>query len=295
MGRFGSSSDPWFRLGNFDVTTTIFMVGAGLMSMFVWAAEGNVGPLTRALLFDSNDVLGAQIWRLVTWPLPNDPSIWTVIMLAVLFMLGSQLESRMGRRPFTFLVGALVLIPALVSAAVGIIAPVSGIFGWRFVELGILVAFAAAFPTARFFFGIPAWAIAGVIVVVDALQLISARGTGGLIFFAVLVAVALIGIRSLGFADEVEWIPSIALPASLTGQTSRPTKSQRAQRSVRSTGKSHLRSVPAPTDNANEALNDREIDELLDQVSANGIDSLTKAQRKRLEDHSKRLRKRDGR
>lgn len=294
MGRFGTSDDPWFRIGNFDVTTTAFMVGAGLISMFVWAAEGNFGPLTSALMFNSDDILGAQIWRLVTWPLPNRPSVWTVIMLVVLYMLGSQLESRMGRRPYTFLVGALVLVPALISSALGVITPLGGVFGWRFVEIGILVAFAAAFPTAKFFFGIPAWAIAGVIVVIDALQLIADRGTAALIFFVVLVAVALIGVRSLGFANDVEWIPSIALPASLTGQTSRPAKAPKAKRSSRSASKSHLKAVPSPTDKVNEELNDREIDELLDQVSADGIDSLTKAQRKRLEDHSKRLRKRDG-
>jgi len=293
MGRFGASDDPWFRIGSFDVTTTAFMVGAGLISMFVWAAEGNGGPITGALLFNSDDVLGGQLWRLVTWPFPNDPSVWTVIMLVVLFMLGSQLESRMGRRPYTFLVGALVLLPALVSSVFGLITSLSMVFGWRFVEIGVLVAFAAAFPTARFFFGIPAWAIAGVIVVIDVLQLIGQRGSAALVFFIVLVAVALIGVRSLGFADEVEWIPSIALPASLTGQTSRPTKTPRQKR-TKSSSKSHLTAVPSSPDKASEVLNDREIDELLDQVSANGIDSLTKAQRKRLEDHSKRLRKRDG-
>ena len=39
---------------------------------------------------------------------------------------------------------------------------------------------------------------------------------------------------------------------------------------------------------------DMEIDALLDQVAERGLDSLTKDQRKRLEEHSKRLRKRKG-
>lgn len=293
MGRFGSSDDPWFRIGNFDVTTTAFMVGAGFIWLFIWTAEGGLGPLSSALVFNTDDVLGGQIWRIVTWPLPNGPGIWPVLTLIILFMLGTQLESRMGRRPYTFLIGALVLIPALVSTVFGLITPFGGVYSWNFVEIGVLIAFAAAFPTARFFFGIPAWALVGFFIGIQLLVLITERDTGGLIFFVVLVAVALIGVRSLGFADEVEWIPSIALPASLTGQTSRPTKAAKTKRSSRAS-KSHLTAVPSPTDKVNEALNDREIDELLDQVSADGIDSLTKTQRKRLEEHSKRLRKRDG-
>jgi len=161
--------------------------------------------------------------------------------------------------------------------------------------LGVLVAFVAALPKAQFFFGIPGWALAGFLVAIRVLGLVTDRQWGALVFLMVLVAVALIGVRSLGFADEVEWIPSIALPASLTGQTTRPTKAPRAKRSPRQASKkSHLSAVPSPTAKVNEELNDREIDELLDQVSADGIDSLSRAQRKRLEDHSKRLRKRDG-
>jgi len=294
MGRFGSSDDPWFRIGNFDVTTTAFMVGAGLISMFIWAAEGAKGPLTRALWFNSDDVLGAQIWRLVTWPLPNRPDVLPVLSLVFLFLVGSQLEARMSRRPFTFLVGCLIVIPPLVSTVFGIVEPIREVFGWGTVTSGVFVAFAAAMPKARTFFGLPFWALVAGFVALEVLMLIAARQSAALVFLLTAVVVALVGIRSLGFADEVEWIPSIALPASITGQTSRPSKTPRAKRSARPASRSHLTAVPTPTDKVSEELNDREIDELLDQVSANGIDSLTKAQRKRLEEHSKRLRKRDG-
>jgi hypothetical protein len=40
-------------------------------------------------------------------------------------------------------------------------------------------------------------------------------------------------------------------------------------------------------------VEEAEMDAILDQVSERGMDSLTPQQRKRLEDHSKRLRKRD--
>ena len=47
-----------------------------------------------------------------------------------------------------------------------------------------------------------------------------------------------------------------------------------------------------PTSPPQYPLADMEIDSLLDQVAEQGLDSLTKDQRKRLEEHSKRLRKR---
>ena len=68
-------------------------------------------------------------------------------------------------------------------------------------------------------------------------------------------------------------------------------RGRRESRPSRARRKSNLKSV-AP-DPVQSDLADMEIDALLDQVANEGLDSLTKAQRKRLEDHSKRLRKRN--
>ncbi len=296
-GGFGQSDDPWFRIGDFDVNTTTLVTGLGVLSMFVWAIEGAGGPIFEFLSLNTDKIGRGQIWRLITWPIPNVPDIWTLLLLVIFYLLGSQLEQAMGnKRLFAYMLGAMTVIPAFV---VTLFAWLSGsglaFSGLRYLELGILCAFAARWPKAPFFFGIPAWVLAAVIVGIESLQAIGTRGSAAMLLLLAVVGVALVTIRSMGFADESPWIPKVPLPASMGGtptprggpNMSRPAKKRPSK------GRGKLRSVPPPPSPIQNDLNDMEIDALLDQVANDGLDSLTKDQRKALEQHSKRLRKRD--
>lgn len=299
FGRGFGGGQPWFRVGNLDVTTTVAVVGTGIIWMFIWAIEGPGHRLSNHLTLVSKEVPGVgsvpegQVWRLFTWPIVNEPDIWTIILFAVFFMLGNQLEGLMGRRPFLWFLAMLTVVPAVIVSIFEVVFPdfLGAAFGLRFVELGVLVAFAAHYPTARFWPGIPAWGIAALIVGLDFLQAIGDRNDYQFTMLFCTVAVGLIGIRSFGYANEVQWIPKVPLPASVTGNTpSRSTpKPPRPRRKNRGRGK--LAAVPQPTESP---MADQEIDALLDQVAEKGLDSLTKDQRKKLEEHSKRLRKRRG-
>lgn len=298
--RFGNSDDPWFRIGNLDVSTTLFVVGLGVISMFVWALEGSGGPLLRNLILFSDgfvgngSVLEGQVWRLVTWPIPNEPDIWRILLLVILFQLGSQLEGLMGRKPFAWFLGLLTVVPAVVVTLVELATGIEGgASGLRFIELGVLVAFAAQYPNAQFFFGIPAWGIAGVIVVLDGLQIIGNRDEYSLVMWVCMLLVGLVGFRSFGYAESLHQVPRVPLPSFMTGagvaasprrHPSAPSRGSRRRRSG-------LRIVPPP-DPAADRQADMEIDALLDQVASQGLDSLTRAQRKRLEQHSRELRRR---
>jgi len=295
MGRFGGSDDPWFRVGNVDVNTTIFVVGLGVLSIFVWAIEGPSHPLFREMWFDPSLVADGHVWRLVTWPIPNDPDIWTIILFAVFFMLGSQLEASMGRRLFTTFLVVLLVIPPVVATLFHLVTGGDGIvLGLRFLELGVLVGFALRIPNARFWPGIPAWAIAGGIVVLDLLQYVGVRNQGmSIMFLLTTVAVAMLAIRAMGFAEEADWLPKIPLPASFGGE---PKRSSRSTSKRKRRGRGNLTVAPAAPSAPRRPLSrleEAEIDAILDQVSAQGMASLTPEQRKRLEEHSKRLRRRD--
>ncbi len=298
-GRFGPGGDPWFRVGQIDVTTTVAVVGMGVISMVVWAIEGTAHELTQRLLLISDDVSGigsvlsGEIWRLVTWPLVNDPDIWTIILFAVFYMLGNQLEALMGRRPFMFFLLALTLIPAVLVTVLELVIPgfLGSAFGLRFVELGVLVAFAAQYPTARFWPGIPAWGIAAVIVGLDFLQALGERNDYQFAMLLAVIVTALLGIRAFGFANELLWLPKLSLPGSITGTSAAPRR-PRQQRSKKRRGRGSLSAVPGPpVSSVSDRRTEMEIDALLDQVAESGLDSLSKEQRKRLEDHSKQLRK----
>lgn len=293
--RFGYSDDPWFRIGGFPVSTTVFVVGLGVISMIFTAAEGQYGPLYRNLVLLSEDltfrgmplgsVLEGEVWRLVTWPIPNEISFWTIILFAIFYMLGSQIESLLGRWRFAFFLVALTVIPAVVVTALEVLTGVSGgVAGLRMVEVGVLVAFAAQYAHARFWPGIPGWVIAIFVVGLDVLQYTSNRNWFALIVLACTVAVALLGIRAFGHATNLTWIPKLSL-ASSSGQSSAGSRPSRSRR--RGRGRDHLRAVPTRDESVTP-----EIDALLDQVASQGLDSLTRKQRKQLEAHARRLRRR---
>ena len=140
-------NDPWFRIGQVDITTTVGLIGLGIISVFTWAIEGRDHEISLKLLLDPQKVQDGEIWRLVTWPLVNQASFWTIFLFFILYMLGNQLENLMGRRTFLYLLLALTILPGLVVtlASISNSSP-AFIFGLRFVELGVLIAFAAQFP-----------------------------------------------------------------------------------------------------------------------------------------------------
>ena len=293
--RFGYSDDPWFRIGTFPVSTTAFVVGLGVVSMIVTAAEGRFGPIYRNLVLLSEDltfngmplgsVLEGEVWRLITWPIPNKISFWTIILFAIFYMLGSQLEALLGRWRFAFFLLALTVIPAVLVTAIEAITGMSGgIAGLRMVEVGVLVAFAAQYSQARFWPGIPGWVIAVVIVGLDVLQALSDRDEYALIVLACTVAVALLGIRAFGYATNLTWIPKLSF-ASGSSQTATEPRYSRSRR--RSRSRDHLRAVPTRDESVTP-----EMDALLDQVASQGLESLTRKQRKQLEAHARRLRRR---
>lgn len=297
---WSGGNQPWFRVGQIDVTTTVAVIGLGIVSMFVYAIEGPSRSITRQLVLQSDDfggsVLGGQIWRILTWPVANEPDFWTIILFAVFYMLGTQLENLMGRKPFLNFLLLLTIVPAVLVTLIELITPgfTGFVFGLRFVELGVLVAFAAQYPTARFWPGIPAWGIAAGIVALDLLQALGNRNDYYLVLLFATVGVSLFAIRGFGYATELHWLPKMPLPAAITGETQAVQPrgaTPKGRRRGRKRG--NLSAVPTPS-SAESPMDEREIDSLLDQVAERGLDSLTKDQRKRLEEHSKRLRKRRG-
>lgn len=301
FGRYDRHTDGWFRVGDFPVTTTVAASAMSVVYIFIWAFEPRDRPFTKNLwltsegYFDgsnleSGHVLGGQIWRLFTWWIPIDPNIWTVLLIAIFFMFGSQLEATMGRVKYTWFLGSLVVVPAVVAVITDVLGAPGLAFGLRYVEVAVLVAFIAHMPRLRFFFGIPGWVIAVVVPVVEALDILDDRNYLALWLMLAAVGTGLVLIRAMGYAEELQWLPKIPLPASFGGDPYRKANRtrERQQRPGRR-GRSHLASVPPPE---SDALAQREIDALLDKVASQGMDSLSKAERKALEDHSKRLRRR---
>ena len=76
-GRFNLSfpgrrdhDDPWFRVGTVDVTTAVLVPALCVLSMLIWAVDPS---LLAHLDLWPPDVRNGQVWRIVTWPLANEP------------------------------------------------------------------------------------------------------------------------------------------------------------------------------------------------------------------------------
>jgi len=294
----GAGATPWFTLGSLPVTTSVFVSGLAIIGLFVLAIEGNAGPVGTRLILTDDALLGGQIWRLFTYPIAivSSQQLFGQFLSAIFFyFIGTQMESQIGRRAFTWLVGIVTVLPAIVGSLVATLSDF-GVFstGLRVMFLGVAVAFAAANMKARSFFGIPFWVLVAVIFGLQVLGDLADGNAPSLAMIVTSAALGLVGIRSLGFAPDLTWAPSMPLPGSITDpstpsqtRSSSPKKKRFGRKAKKNSGASHLQAVPQPS-SASEA----EIDALLDQVSEQGMGSLTKKQKQTLERHAKEMRKR---
>jgi len=280
--------DGWFKLGGFDVTTTALLVGLGIISMFAYAISP--GALFN-LVFIPELVRQGELWRLVTWPIATDPTIWALISLVFFWIFGHRIEEMIGRTRFTRLVLMLVVFPAVVvtvlqisgAAAVGI-----GLLG-----TAMLCIFAADQPNAPFFFGIPAWVIAVIFVALDVLQYVGMRAWGNLVQLLLTVGLAMIVMRQFGeLRETMGFIPQFfggttsgsrggaAARSTSAARPGRPAKRKKQSRDFDRVVSQGPWASPTPGDQA-------EMDRLLDKMNSVGLSDV---ERKRLSELGKRLR-----
>jgi hypothetical protein len=306
-GRFSYSrperrglNDPWFRIGEVDIGSAGLLAALAAISIVVYGVEPPDKPILSRLALIPDEVLSGQVWRLVTWPLANgfDTSLlWTAVAVALLWVFGNRLEEQIGRVRMAVLLGAMIVIPGILGTLLDL--PQYGI---RSIELAVLLIFVAEYPQVRFFFGIPAWVLGLVLVVTDILQLSGNRANRQLLFYLLSLVVAALGARAVGMFSAYPWIPRFPLPSGLTGiRPSGPTRSAKGRtrggkgRKLRSSGNQVIDgpwspTPPPPRPGPDVAAAQAELDGLLDKISAGGLESLTPAEKKRLNELSKRLR-----
>ena len=122
-GYFGKSGVPsWLSVqalrlsgGHPGLLVMILTFLAGVISMFVYAISPS---LLEPLFFIAPLVREGEVWRIVTWPIPNPPDIWTVIGLVFFWFVGHRVEDLIGHRRQAVLIAAMIVLPALVVTAI---------------------------------------------------------------------------------------------------------------------------------------------------------------------------------
>ncbi len=245
--------------------TTTLIVCAGVVAS--WIAWVVVPSLPNLLYFDPAALL-SQPWRLVTWPVANQLSLWEILNLFFFWYFGTNLENTIGRtRVLWLLVGIWGSLTAA-STVVGLAVGGGYLAGIDLIQFVVLLIWIAEYPTMRFLFNIPAWVFGLVLVGLRVMQLLAARMMGQLLVLALgLVLVAIVA-RRVGLLAHFSWIPGgRRRPVATTRvRAHRPSRAERA----------HARAEQR-------SMSDRErLDVLLDQINEQGINSLSEAQRREL-------------
>lgn len=258
---------PLTWVGKYPVYLTTALVGVHAVAMIVVSLLMALGMsgLLDSLIYSSEAVVTRfAFWEFVTYVFVNKPSIWFVVEMYLLLMFGSEVEKRIGRRGFGWMYLALVLaIPTVLTGAAAL--GVSSVYaGSGAVHFAVFIAFVTIYPTAQIFFGLQARWVGLILLSINSLQFLASRDWVSLsmLWLASGCAVFMLikaGVASSGVLDGV----SDVIP--------RPAKESRKLTKVE-------KSKPETSADPYES-----IDPLLDKISKNGIHSLTKAERQRLE------------
>jgi membrane associated rhomboid family serine protease len=290
--------EPWFRLGPLEVTTAVLVAGLCVVSLFLNAIQP---AITEAIGIVPGKVLHGQLWRIATWPFANFPTLSDVIAIAAFWYFGSKLEALLGRRRFLALVGLLTVIPGMLFALLGLHAFTIGA-----ISFAMFLAFVIENPNAPFFFGIKAWVIASVYLLITLLSYISVRQFDRILLLFVGLGLLVTSMRAWGLATNLAMFPKLpwvhrvrpqkpsgtAFSGDRGSSTSKKPKSNKPRR-LRSVSNDETSKEPKPPAAwPSGGIRQEEVDRLLEKIASSGIGSLTADERRTLDLASKNLRER---
>lgn len=276
MSARDNSPITWW--GRLPVYATTILVMAHC-AFFVFVALAN--PLgyqgfVEALAFSTFGVLEQyRLWQLVTYAFVSPISLWFLIEMAMLFFFGQEVEKFLGRNLFLKLYALLLLAPTVFLTIAGIFGFPATLAGSSIPHFCIFIAFAIIAPNALLLFSIPAKWIAVGFFVFSSLVYLSWMNWAYLSALWLDTAVAMFFLRACGVRSLQFGVPSMpSFP-----KKSHPMKSV----GLPARGKTRVPDRRA-TKNSPSAKDPIEsIDPILEKISTSGLQSLTPAEKLRLE------------
>lgn len=295
-------NDGWFRAGRFDVTTTDILCALAVVTLFIYGIAG-AADWWRLPFHPYPVRQDLELWRLLTWPVATTPRVWPVLGVVFFWVFGQQLEGLFGRGKFLTWVLATTFGTAVIDTLLGALSAefeqMLGVFGLNVLFLCGIWVLAATYPNVRWFDVVPLWAVAAIFTLLDVLQYNGDGLTGMVVFELMAIAISLVAARSLGFATG--WpIPHFPIgerrpKRAPSGGRSSGSRSAPPRPAAGRGGGSVVEgpwSAPPPParPSADARVAQAELDALLDKISSSGLDSLTPAEKRRLNELSKQLR-----
>lgn len=271
-------------------TSRFTFVAVALLIVQLAASEWFRFPLTRHLSLAPGDVARGEVWTLLTHPFAATFGWESILGWVAFWFLGHMTEDRVGRTQYLLLLGWCVVAASAghlggqsVDAIRRLSEPALG--GWGTINIACLFALVAVEPSAKMELGFaraPMWFVAAFWMLIDVG--IAAREMGGgtpQLWGHVASAIAAFALVWFGALDRpAKWIAS--------GAARRREAAAARKRDAEGPGPYRAGNV-ARADAAAKAERER-VDALLAKIGAEGISSLTEAERAFLNEASKRYR-----
>ncbi|HRE80189.1 MAG TPA: rhomboid family intramembrane serine protease [Opitutaceae bacterium] len=278
MNGYSMSDDhqPLTYWGNVPLYAAHMLVVVFVASMIVTAIlmfSGNAGVFVSWLSFDSVRVMKGEIWRLATYGLVNQPTLWFAIDMVMIIWFGRELEKFFGRRKFLSLYAGFYFLPPVVLTLAGLWMP-TGLQG-QTGGFGLFIAFATLYPNTPMLFNLLAKWVAMALVGLYVLIALSARDWISMLRLITTTGFAYAFVRHA----QGQWeLPSLRpAPTKPKLRVLPDLKTERGERTV-----------PRRDTTSNMA----EVDALLDKIAKSGISSLTAQERAVLDSAQQTLKQR---
>ncbi len=243
--------------------STAIAFAHGVMMVFTAVALASGAEwFFQILAFSPQSAIGKlHLWQFVTYAFVNRPEIFTLIQLVLLAFFGRDVEKFIGRRAFAWLYAVLVLaIPVLLSVLSFFGVESGSYFGSDAVHFAIFLAFAMIYPGAEIFFGIQARWTAVALLGIYTLQLLAYRQ-----WISLSILWWECGVSAAWMMRE--GVRSFSLPSVSALPLKRPER----------------RSKPVRREPEKEVELYDSIDPILEKIARQGIGSLTRGEREKLE------------
>jgi len=267
---------PLFWIQGRPIYVTTLLIILHIVAFVITAlAISSWGPFaTDAIQLDTYQVLHhLQIWRLFSYII-FPPSLWFVFAMGFLYFAGREVEQFVGCTTFIKLYAALVLIPAILLCLVGLVWPQYHLGGTESV-FGVFVAFATIYPGIVlniWFVNLTTKGWAWVLLATYSLMDYAYHLWTSLLVLWMCSEIGYAGMRLIGAGRGMAWLTDWL-------------EERRAQKLIRQHNFKIVKEQKAT----------ESIDEILDKISKQGVDSLNARERAALEQARTKLLQRDKR
>ena len=213
-----------------------------------------------------------RLWTFLTYIFVNSPSWGVIFGCFLMWHFGEAIERHLGRRSFFRLLLCLFSAPPLILTFLGLL----GIrdfsaAGMMQLEFAIFVAFATLYPSAKinlFVASVDAWILAAAFVGINVMGNLGADKAPSLLMLLANVTTAYAFIRHAQGVWKLPKLPKVVFTSSPKAKPTKTTKPAAAK---------------APS-----------VDEILDKISREGMQSLTPEERRILDKASEEMKRRAG-